>query len=84
MSERYSIIYRTRSLVVLFDCLNDRITCRIYCLAGQQLRVLQSYSMKRPGLSKLDDKTALSCKRQMLKVMRNRMTKALEVHLKTK
>lgn len=82
MSESYSIYYSTKTLFVLFDCLNDRITCRIYSKRGENWRVLQSYSMKRPGLSKLDDKTAFSCKRQMLKAMRNRMTKALEVHLK--
>lgn len=84
MSDTYSMLYCTKTLVVLFDCLNDRITCRIYSKCCPNWRVLQSYSMKRQGLSKLDDKTALSCKRQMLKVMRNRMTKALEVHLKTK
>lgn len=84
MSDSHSVLYCTRSLVVLFDCISDRITCRIYSIRGPNWRVLQSYSMKRPGLAKLDDKTALSCKRQMLKVMRNRMTKALEVHLKTK
>jgi hypothetical protein len=38
--------------------------------------------MKRPGLSKLDDKTELSCRRMVVKAMRNRMSQALEVHLK--
>lgn len=78
----YSILYSTRTLVVLFDCISDRITCTIYSKTGANWRVLQKYSMKRPGLSKLDSKTDFSCKRQMLKVMRHRMTKALEVHLK--
>jgi len=78
----YSIIYSTRTLIVLFDCLNDRITCTIYSKTGTNWRVLQKYSMKRPGLSKLDSKTELSCRRMVVKAMRQRMTKALEVHLK--
>lgn len=82
MSENYSMLYSTRTLVVLFDCLNDRITCTIYSKTGVNWRVLQKYSMKRPGLSKLDDKTELSCRRMVVKAMRNRMSQALEVHLK--
>jgi len=82
MSENYSMLYSTRTLVVLFDCLNDRITCNIYSKTGANWRLLQSHSMKRPGLSKLDSKTELSCRRMVVKAMRNRMTKALEVHLK--
>ncbi|AQW88536.1 hypothetical protein pEaSNUABM50_00010 [Erwinia phage pEa_SNUABM_50] len=79
--------YCTRKLVVAFDCSSDKIHCVIYRKGTPRTdhwKVLQSYTMQRKGFKHLDSRTQKACLRQVLKVMRNRITQALHVALTTK
>ena len=77
--EPHSFYYSTRRLLVLFDCNNNKINCTIYNIQGKEWRVLQTMTIKRPGLSKLKN-THTPC-RALLKTMRHRMSKALSATL---
>lgn len=77
------LLYSTKRLVVIFTCSSDSICCIIY-RKGQRVdnwTQLQSYTMKRPGLKKLDNKGKVLACRMVLKAMRNRMTQSLKVTL---
>lgn len=87
MCKPFSMYYSTNKLVVLFDCENDRVKCTIYrkgTVNSDNWRILQTHTIRRPGMLKLDKRTQWACMRQVLKVMRHRITKALELQLNQK
>lgn len=80
-------IYATLRLCVVFQWTTNKINCTIYRKGTERsdnFKVLQSYTMKRPGFKRLDAKTQSVVLRQVLKAMRNRQTMALNVVLNTK
>lgn len=82
-----NIFYQTRRLCVAFDYDSDKIQCVIY-RKGTALydnwKVLQSYSIRRKGFTRLDKRTQKAALRQMIKAMRHRQTMALRVLLNNK
>lgn len=71
--------YSTKRLVVYFTWSNDNLCVAIYRIHDRVL--LQTYAIKRPGFTRLDNLTQVSVKRALLKALRNRMNVLLQVEL---
>lgn len=78
------VVYETRQLFVSFECTSNKVKCTIYRKGTERtenFKVLQTFTMPRPGFKRLDGRTQRSVLRQVLKAMRNRQTMALNVVL---